>query len=245
MIVSRRDDPDGIGRQRRSGSFARVFTSLRCRVRVYARAPLATVPHQRASRHPRNTVKFATFGSCETPQTRTAIRGSLRFAAVRVLRQRMSRGAPGPWVHHQSIPGKSREVSFWYRFRRSVRPLRVVVPAPNRRPAEQKTRATDADAASQATVTRLSLPQLVHPLTRMDELWLRDSRLARGISISRALRRRGGRSVETDPNARFFFVASSFARPPSNRRLNPSRPRARARASPLPPPPRTASNAQK
>jgi len=40
-------------------------------------------------------------------------------------------------------------------------------------------------------------------------------------------------------------VASSFARPPSNRRLNPSRPRARARASPLPPPPRTASNAQK
>ena len=40
-------------------------------------------------------------------------------------------------------------------------------------------------------------------------------------------------------------VASSFARPPSNRRLNPSRPRARARASPLPPPSRTASNAQK
>ena len=95
--------------------------------------------------------------------------------------------------------------------------------------------------------------QLVHPLTRMDELWLRDSRVARMFIplISHQSRASStGRSFGGNrPKRAVLFssrrVASSFARPPSNRRLNPSRPRARARASPFPPPPRTASNAQK
>ena len=181
-----------------------------------------------------------------------SIRGCSSFASEDVARRAGPVGTSTPAL-------QSREVSFWYRFRRSVRPLRVVVPAPNRRPAEQKTRATDADAASQATVKRLSREsfsdagQLVHPLTTMDELWLRDSRVARIFIplISHQSRASStGRSFGGNrPKRAVLFssrrVASSFARPPSNRRLNPSRPLARARASPLPPPPRTASNAQK
>ena len=215
MIVSRRDDPDGIGRQRRSGSFARVFTSLRCRVRVYARAPLATVPHQRASRHPRNTVKFAPFGSsAEEFKTRTAIRGSLRFAAVRVLRQRMSRGAPGPWVQVRQLFSRERfpfGIAFDARFDRcaSSSPRRTADP-PNKRRARlmlmPRAKRLSRDCQERASVTRVS--SSIHSLgwtSSGSETVAWPAYLSRLFLISRALRRRGGRSVETDPNAPFFF----------------------------------------
>ena len=187
-------------------------------------------------------------------QTRTAIRGSLRFAAVRVLRQRMSRGAPGPWVEIYGMYSRERfpfGIAFDARFDRcaSSSPRRTADP-PNKKRARLMLmpRAKRLSRDCQERDPSLSFVELVHPVSGWTSsgsetvAWL-----AASASVARFV---DGVVVRWKPTqTRGFFssrrVASSFARPPSNRRLNPSRPRARARASPLPPPPHTASNAQK
>ena len=186
-------------------------------------------------------------------KTRTAIRGSLRFAAVRVLRQRMSRGAPGPWVEIYGMYSRERfpfGIAFDARFDRcaSSSPRRTADP-PNKKRARlmlmPRAKRLSRDCQERALVTRIS--SSIHSLGWTSSGSETVAWLAASASVARFV---DGVVVRWNrPKLAVFFssrrVASSFARPPSNRRLNPSRRLVRARASPLPPPPHAASNAQK
>ena len=130
------------------------------RARIHIPTVSSSRPRSGTSRDRPTSARLATsqkhvFSSSKVPNSNSdsrlaSIRGCSSFASEDVARR------AGPVGEFSSRRSGRRDVqsqvSFWYRFRRSVRPLRAVVPAPNRRPAEQKTRATDADAASQATI---------------------------------------------------------------------------------------------